>query len=425
MAALAASGGIPASGDAARVYFGGDTHAMSVLVGAALACVLRPTNLPRRLSRSADAWQWTAGMAGVGALAWIFLNVGEDSLFLYRGGFLVVALVAAVVVAVAAHPGASFGRVFGVAPLRWLGTRSYGIYLWHWPVFLLLRPGVDLPFEGIAADATALAATALVAEASYRWVETPVRDGRFAALWRRGWENGSRGVAVVLATATAAALAVFGAGAALASIPAVTAADYLGGVESVGAGPLPTARPAPTQSPAAPAGSPADAPVARPPAGWVSAQPVLAIGDSVLLGAREVLPQVLPRVGIDAAISRQAEDVFARVLEHKAAGTLARVVVIHVGTNGYVKQADLRGLLAQLADSDRVVVVNTRVPKAWQDGSNNNIRVVTEEFPRHVRLADWYTASAGHPEYFVADGVHLTPVGMRAYATVIQQALDS
>ena len=423
MAGLAAAGDIPAAGDAARLYFGSDTHAMSVLVGAALACVLRPSTLSPVLARGADALLWTGGMAGVVALTWVFLNVGEDSTFLYRGGFLVVSLLTAGVVAVAAHPGASFGRVVGASPMRWLGTRSYGIYLWHWPVFLLLRPGVDLPYEGIAADATALVVTGLVAEVSYRWVETPVRDGRLTALWRNAWQRGTRGTAVVAAALTAAALAVFGAGAALAAIPEVTAADYVGGIESIGAGALPTASPA-----AAPAPDPHTPPVAAPapaPAPLLSQLPITVVGDSVLLGAHTVIAQLMPQAGVDAAISRQAADIYARVLEHKAAGSLQPVVVIHLGTNGFIKQPELRGLFQQLTDRTRVVIVNTRVPRAWQDGSNSNISAVAAEFPANVRVADWYTTSAGHPEYFVADGVHLTAPGMQAYAAVIQQALDS
>ena len=205
-------------------------------------------------------------MAGLIGLTWVFANVGEDSTFLYRGGFLVVSLLTAGVVAVAAHPGASFGRILGVSPVRWLGTRSYGIYLWHWPVFLLLRPGVDLPYDGLAADATALAVTGLVAEVSYRWVETPVRDGRFAALWRGAWQRGARGIAVVVAALTATALAVFGAGAALAAIPAVTAADYLGGLESIGAGALPTTSPTAAPAPTAPPSAAPDPPASPAPA---------------------------------------------------------------------------------------------------------------------------------------------------------------
>ena len=111
------------------------------------------------------------------------------------------------------------------------------------------------------------------------------------------------------------------------------------------------------------------------------------------------------------------------MLEHKAAGSLQGVVVIHLGTNGLIKQPELQALLQQLTDRTRVVIVNTRVPKVWQDESNNNIQVVAAQFP-NVRVADWYAASAGHPEYFVADGVHLTKPGMQAYATVIQQTLD-
>ncbi len=290
---------------------------------------------------------------------------------------------------------------------------------------MLLRPGVDLPYDGLAADATALAVTGLVAEVSYRWVETPVRDGRFAALWRGAWQRGARGIAVVVAALTATALAVFGAGAALAAIPAVTAADYLRGLESIGAGALPTtsptAAPAPTAPPsAAPDPPPTPAPAVAP---ALSQQPITVVGDSVLLGAHTVISQLMPQAGVDAAISRQAGDIYARVLEHKAAGSLQGVVVIHLGTNGLIKQPELQALLQQLTDRTRVVIVNTRVPKVWQDESNNNIQVVAAQFP-NVRVADWYAASAGHPEYFVADGVHLTKPGMQAYATVIQQTLD-
>ena len=423
MAGLAAAGDIPAAGDAARLYFGSDTHAMSVLVGAALACVLRPSILSPVLTRGADTLLWMGGMAGLVGLTWVFVNVGEDSTFLYRGGFLVVSLLTAGVVAVAAHPGASFGRVLGVPPMRWLGTRSYGIYLWHWPIFLLLRPGVDLPYEGLAADATALVVTGLVAEVSYRWVETPVRDGRFAALWRNAWQRGTRGIAVVVAALTATALAVFGAGAALAAIPPVTAADYVGGIESIGAGALPKASPA--APPAPDPRTPAVAGPAPAPAPLLSQLPITMVGDSVLLGAHTVIPQLMPQAAVDAAISRQATDIYARVLEHKAAGSLQGVVVIHLGTNGFIKQPELRGLLQQLTDRTRVVIVNTRVPRVWQDGSNSNIGAVAAEFPANVRVADWNTASGGHPEYFVADGVHLTAAGMQAYAAVIQQALDS
>ncbi len=116
MASLAAAGDIPAASDAARVYFGSDTHAMSVLVGAALACVLRPSTLSPVVARGADALLWTGGMAGLIGLTWVFANVGEGSSFLYRGGFLVVSLLTAGVVAVAAHPGAQLRPRLGRIP---------------------------------------------------------------------------------------------------------------------------------------------------------------------------------------------------------------------------------------------------------------------------------------------------------------------
>lgn len=147
---------MPVPFDPSRLYFGTDTHLAPLMIGVALACVWRPWRTwPGRTTwlRGSDATPgWRSGLladvAGVFALAvvlGVMLVEGELSAGLYRGGFLAFSALAAVVVAAAAHPGSLLARALSLPPLAWLGTRSYGIYLLHWPIFALTRPGLDVP----------------------------------------------------------------------------------------------------------------------------------------------------------------------------------------------------------------------------------------------------------------------------------------
>jgi hypothetical protein len=158
--------------DPSRVYYGTDTRAAAPLVGALLAVVLRPW----RTSTGGAWWDLLgiAGLAGLGIAAW---RLSDREPLLYRGGFLVVAVLAAAVVASAGRSTSRLGTVLGKQPLRWLGQRSYAVYLWHWPVCVVTRPGVDVAVTGWANTALRLAVTLALAEASHWLVERPIRSG--------------------------------------------------------------------------------------------------------------------------------------------------------------------------------------------------------------------------------------------------------
>ena len=131
--------------DASRVYYGTDTHAVGLLAGVALALVWSPIELRRR--RTGPLVGPILDVVGVLALAYIvlsFVHVHDYDLALWHGGYLWLALVTALLLAVLAHPAARLGGLLGQAPLLWLGLRSYSFYLWHWPVLALTRPGVDV-----------------------------------------------------------------------------------------------------------------------------------------------------------------------------------------------------------------------------------------------------------------------------------------
>ena len=433
MIVLSVRGGFPEYADPSRAYFGTDSHAMGLLTGAALATVWRPGRLKAPLTRGATAVITGAGIAALLTVVWFFLFVGEFTPWLYRsGGFLVLALCVALLIAMATHPASPLGGWLGTQPWRYVGQRSYGLYLWHWPIFMVTRPQLDVPLDGVPLLVLRLALTFGLAELSFRFVEMPIRRGaidRWVHAWRaaRGAERtrATRRGATVLASVLAGVLVV---GFALSTAPAPTAAQGLapdvaaamgvadGGPTEVSLDDVDPAAAGPSAGPSASEDAGEEEPAAANPNGRLSA-----IGDSVMLGARTILKDVIPGTKVDAAVSRFPGAFIGRLKRYVKADRLADVVVLHPGTNGVLPEDMMRDMLDVLADTPRVVVVNNNMPRSWRPPNNKVIDKVVPDYPNAV-IADWYAASKDHPEYFVSDGVHLTGAGARAYAKLIKKS---
>jgi peptidoglycan/LPS O-acetylase OafA/YrhL len=201
--------------DPSRVYYGTDTRAIELLAGAALAMVWPSRGLRSNIAPQARRMLDGAGLVGLVAIGLMFRRVSEFSPFLYRGGFTLLALATVLAVAAMAHPASRLGPIVGCRPMRWIGERSYGIYLWHLPIIVLTTPegahGVD-----VLRAALQVAAIFGIAELSWRFVENPIRHGALGRLWgqlragrlrresipRSGWAIGTAS-AVVLAMAVA------------------------------------------------------------------------------------------------------------------------------------------------------------------------------------------------------------------------------
>jgi peptidoglycan/LPS O-acetylase OafA/YrhL len=186
-----------------RTYFGTDTRAAELLVGVLLALVLtKPTGL-RRLAGPGRWLLEVAGVAALGASVWLWFATREYDDRLYEGGLLGIALLAAVVVASATQPGSVVSRVLGLWPLAALGRISYGVYLFHWPLFLWMdeeRTGL----EGGPLFALRMAVTISLAALSYHLIEHPIRVGtlRWPRLLLTGWANATVCVAALLVVAS-------------------------------------------------------------------------------------------------------------------------------------------------------------------------------------------------------------------------------
>ena len=462
MAVVAARGGYPIPNDPSPVYLSTATHAMGLLLGSALGAAWAPWRSSGRVGAPARA-PWGLELLGVASLAGLliaFTAVDELSTGLYRGGFAAVSALAVALVATLAHPGSRLGRVLGAQPLRYLGQRSYGIYLWHWPIFMLTRPGFELALDGVLGAAVRIGLTLAVAEACYRWIERPVRRGalsRWAASHRPISARliaGPVALLVLVATLTSMLVAPPGQARVLgrphsvvlrthgfdrALVPVSSVASDQGGectrpgaglrAPSVQlAGVRAAARPAPGPAPAVPPvlptaeGAPPEAagsPGAAAATVLASPPPTTVVGDSVLAAMAPALAAHFPLVEIDAVTSRQPAGVLAALGAIGAAGRLGQVVVMGAGTNGAIAERQLRAMLELTAGARLVIVLNDHVDRAWAARNNALIAAVVPEYPNAV-VFDWDAIASAHPEWLWADRIHPRPAGADAVVTMLR-----
>jgi peptidoglycan/LPS O-acetylase OafA/YrhL len=427
-------------GDPSAVYYGTDTHASALLIGAALAlaCPLRTlAAIPAAPNRRLDM----GGVVGLAALAWAAGHFSGGDPVVYPVGLLLAALGAAALVAAAAARGV-IAAITSWPPLRWVGVRSYGIYLWHWPVIAL---GTALAGSGAGSPWLWLAETGVtiaVAAASWRFIETPVmRDGLRATVRRwvrlvdeasRRPAAGTRGRALPVTLAAAVAITVLVACYGVARTPAPDAPGGLlrqvanGERVSSSSQATPPTSPAPSPSAARskPARSVPPLMVCRHGQLRVSGGQVTAVGDSVMLASATALEAALPGVYIDAAIDRQMPAGLALIRNLAAAGRLRHVVVVSLGTNGGITASQLRQLQRAVGPGRELVLVSTFGPQAWEHAVDTALAAAARR-GKHTELADWHQAIAARPALLWPDGSHPRPAGARLYARVVLAAIKA
>jgi hypothetical protein len=448
---------------------------MGLLLGAvaaalATARVRRPMPAPRTGSTSAPRLlerRWCSDLLGAAAAYGLWRmarDLDEYSVSLYRGGFLLASALSVVLVLCVARTGSGLAAALARVPgLRWAGRRSYAIYLWHWPVAVVTRPGYDLQEPQWQILMLRVAVTLLLAELSYRLIESPVRNRAFAA-WRPQWRRllygvgtaavalGAIGSITVATSSAASAPNAAPVPAVLPSVPAPAPAPATA-TSAVSVPPtiaftLPAGklRPEPAESATAAPSTPAPtkpapmsvaragAPVAALPA--PTAAPTIsetpktaapravyfAFGDSVLLGAAPAIRPVLPGVTVQAVEGQQPYRTLDVVERTAGARSSHAVVILHTGNNGLIPPKQLATVLGQLHGAPRVVLLTDRVPRDWQDRNNKTLRDVAKRFG-NVVLLDWRGESEHHSGWFHDDGLHLTARGAAAYAALIRTAV--
>ena len=419
---LSITNGFPIPNDPSRVYFGTDTHAMGLLVGCAAAALWRSERLNEKLTPDRAAAMNGFGILSIAGLAYFFVFVSELNEFLYRGGFFVLSILTAILVVIAAHPGLKFGARLGNPVLKWFGDRSYGIYLWHWPIFVLMRSGIDIQWPDPVAFVVKIAIVLVISDLSYRFVELPIRQGAIGsrlAVWRAAGVPRPQARTLMATAVTSVVLAASLVGMYRVPVPDAGNLTGIGGITAIDEDPVAVIEPVVVIE--------SDPLISSQQATQLQNEiqakiPPVVFGDSVVLGARESLKAVLGEISIDAAVSRQPEEIAERIRTRRDERRLGPDVVIHMGTNGIVQEEDLKPILEELADRNRVVVVNVRVPRVWMKPTNKMIETLVTQYP-NVRLADWNAVSKGKKGYFAPDGVHLTKTGAKAFGNLINDTL--
>ena len=392
------------NGDPSRVYYGTDTRSSTLLVGALLAFAWPAARARANVSARARGMLDGLGMAALAGVLVAFWKVNSYEPWLYKWGFLAVAVGAGVLVGVVSHPAARLGEALGARPLRWIGRRSYGIYLWHWPIMELTRPRVDVPWHGPLLVSAQIGATLAVAALSYRFVEMPVRAGEAQRRLRTWLDAHTPGQRLGWVAAGIATLAL--------------TVGLLFGLPAPSTGPTQLATAAALQRVPSLDPPPARLSVAT---GRVPNGPIAAFGDSVMLGCAPVLEERLGRrLRVDAVVGRQAEATIERIAEYRERGALPQTVIVQIGDNGPVWSENLRRLREALRGVAHIVIVNVRVDRAWQNEVNRALGQFVQSWPRAV-LANWYARS---DEGMLVDGVHPGVPGRSVYAQTIVEALQ-
>lgn len=460
--------------DPSRVYFGTDTRLVALLLGASLAFLAAPYGRLTPLNDRSRRIVSSTGFAALAALGAATALVSDRATFLYRGGFGVVALVGAIVVYAAASE-TSVARLLSWSGVRWVGLRSYSLYLWHWPVIAMTQPGIDLPVDMNRWTVVGIrvAISMVLTEVSYRLIEIPFRRKVFSR-WLAsivGRPNGLHRSARWYAGTLAGSLLLVGGAAGVSRaaqndgiadslrdpsnevvIPAdadnavstVTTIDPLTepglvGLDAISMLMTPGAAGVPPPSARFP-DAPPDPAIPRPTLKPVPGRPpvtvpyvtttlprppsVLAIGDSVMKGAAIALA---PRLGegsvIDAKVSRPFTDGRKVYAEQTAKGRSFGAVVVHLGNNGVPSKKQFAALMDDIGPKTPVIFVTMRESREWAPKLNALLREESSIRP-NMAILDWNAASKNYPYMFAKDRLHLTPVGGRYYGDLVVWALQ-
>ena len=381
-----------------HVYFGTDTHSIGLFLGAALAVSWVPQNLKEKVDRRAQDFIDGIGVFGFVGLIGTFLFVNETDPTLYKLAFPLAGIFGCAILTSIVHPASRFAPILSSKAAVWIGERSYAIYLWHWVVFQVTRPTVDLEGSAWALYALRILIVFALADISLRLVELPVRSG-LVEYWFKGMKYRTKNVQRRQKAILISSIALFAVFTSVIGAQAISQSD-----KKMAAVKAQLAQPAQPVT---------EISAAKSDGLWVT-------GDSVILGIHYELEVRSHIALINARVGRQATELL-EVMKKDKANAIDSTVIFNLGNNNRLTSEQVSAIFEEVKDQPKIIVVNTAVPRGWRDENNALIAQFAKTYG--AILIDWAAISTGHPEYFAPDGVHLVPTGVHAYVDAITAAL--
>ena len=387
------------SSKVSHVYFGTDTHSIGLFLGAALAVSWIPQNFQEKVSNRAQDFIDGVGVFGFLGILATFLLIDETKPTLYRLAFPLAGIFGTAILISIVHPASRFAPLLRNHVVLWIGERSYAIYLWHWVIFQISRPQVDLEGQDWALLSLRILLVLALSDISLRLVELPIRSGA-VSFWLRGMKYRTPDVRkrqkLLIISLTTLVICI----SSLVSLNALIEIDDKNKalIQQLKDAEKPLAPQATASNPGL----------------WVT-------GDSVILGIRHELESAYPIALINARVGRQAPELI-EVMSHDLKNVGNSTVIFDLGNNNALTREQVVAIFEIVKSAPKAIVVNTAVRRPWKEANNSLIDEVAAGYPNAL-VVKWDQVSQGHPEYFAPDGVHLVPAGVRAYVAAIETQL--
>ncbi|KRM13552.1 acyltransferase family protein [Paucilactobacillus suebicus] len=402
-----------------RAYYGSDTRSFAIFLGAWLAMVWPVDRLKQNINRSSSRVLDITGIICLVIVLVMYFQMSGESPFTYYGGMFIFTIFSMILMAVIAHPGGHMNAVMTNPVFKWIGQRSYGIYVYQYPVMIFYESQVKSmgahPFINALIE---LAIILLISEVSYRLVEEPLRN--------YNWNNLTRDVRHIF-TKDGGWKAWTGT-----LVVSVLTILFIVGMVIKPQPPKPnqvqseidkSSKQVKEHNAALQKGQPVPNPSGKKQSltkkyGLTKSQvakakqlKVSAIGDSVMADSAADLQEVMPKAYVNAQVGRQGYQ-SPQVIEGMAKkGQLNHIVVINLGTNGALSSQTISQILSAIGSKRQVYWITAHVPtKNWQNTVNNEIKQTAKKH-KNVHVVDWHKYSANHVSWFASDGVHPSDKG--------------
>ncbi|UXR78924.1 MULTISPECIES: acyltransferase family protein [unclassified Staphylococcus] len=378
-----------------RTYFGTDTRLQTLLLGVIFAFIWPAFKLKANPAKASRMFIDTLGSIAIVALLALFATVNEQQFWLYQGGFYAISLLTLIIIASVVQPKGLVAKAMGNPLFLYIGKRSYSLYLWHFVIITFVHKNFvagQYPSYVYIID---VVLTIMMAEISYRYIETPFRRYGIRAFYMKE----ARLLSLVRTLLIFAAVVTVG-------MVLAGKLDHYAKQEQKMTEYKTEKKEIPKE-----AKTPVEKPKEKEEAFDPSKLSPLFIGDSLTVGMGYYLDEHYETPTIDAQVGRSISDALNVAPNYASYNKEGQIVVIQIGTNGDFNKEQIEALVKAYDKAD-VYLVNTTVPRDYRSHVNNLLEETAKKY-KHVTLVDWYAVGVGHTEYFAYDGIHLEHPGIQ------------